>query len=456
MKLESIRLKHTGLFSNLQVQFLYPHKPITLILGEQATGKTTLLKHIYQALSWFPARLKDSRTAGVVMLDQDILNSRIQSRIELSVKIPTEIGQLPEGSQSQESDASICTWKLYKTLNSQGIGISQAETQQLEELTALYQKAIKQDPLQGLPCIAYYPSDRFINEINLLSKNIPAVFQASSAYDVAAIPFTTFARFFEWFREISDIENAQSAQLLQHILDKFNAQSLQHLEQEIFQTHAQLNSPNLQALKSSLNTVFPDITDIYLQYQPKLQLMLNYQGQNLSYQQLSNSMKKWIALVGDIVRRLCLLNPLSLYPCLEGEGIVLIDQIDTQLDQTLCREILPRLHLAFPRLQLIVTGNREELLEHAFDYQCLRLSNKQISPLVLENTHDLYDHVYQNLFNHSSEPDLNDLSPILANEPDVDQLLELLAYLTDAQKQEILQYLQSDTKHLNESRLSEK
>jgi hypothetical protein len=62
--------------------------------------------------------------------------------------------------------------------------------------------------------------------------------------------------------------------LLQHILDKFNAQSLQHLEQEIFQTHAQLNSPNLQALKSSLNTVFPDITDIYLQYQPKLQLML--------------------------------------------------------------------------------------------------------------------------------------------------------------------------------------
>jgi ABC-type oligopeptide transport system substrate-binding subunit len=43
-----------------------------------------------------------------------------------------------------ESDASICTWKLYKTLNSQGIGISQAETQQLEELTALYQKAIKQ------------------------------------------------------------------------------------------------------------------------------------------------------------------------------------------------------------------------------------------------------------------------------------------------------------------------
>ncbi|WP_130803622.1 AAA family ATPase [Acinetobacter ihumii] len=456
MKLESIRLKHTGLFSNLQVQFHHSDHPVTLILGEQATGKTTLLKHIYQALSWFPARLKDSRTAGVVMLDQDILNSRIQSRIELSVRIPTEIGQLPEGSQSQETDPSVCTWKLYKTLNSQAIGISQAETQQLEELTNLYQKAIKQDPLQGLPCIAYYPSDRFINEINLLSKNIPAVFQASSAYDVAAIPFTTFARFFEWFREISDIENAQSAQLLQHILSKFNAQNLQNLEQEVFQTHAQLNSPNLQALKTSLNTVFPDITDIYLQYQPKLQLMVNYQGQSFSYQQLSNSMKTWIALVGDLVRRLCLLNPLSLYPCLEGEGIVLIDQIDAQLDQSLCREILPRLHQAFPCLQLIVTGNRAALLEHAQDYQCLSLSNKQISPLQLEHSQQLYDDIYQNLFDQTSEPDLNDLTPTTRVETDLDQVLHLLEQLSDTQKQDILQHLQSSCRHQDESRLSEK
>ncbi len=34
--------------------------PITLILGEQATGKSMLLKHIYNALTWFPARLKMS------------------------------------------------------------------------------------------------------------------------------------------------------------------------------------------------------------------------------------------------------------------------------------------------------------------------------------------------------------------------------------------------------------
>lgn len=37
-------------------------------------------------------------------------------------------------------------------------------------------------------------------------------------------------------------------------------------------------------------------------------------------------------MLGDIVRRMCLLNPLSLYPCIEGDGILMIDELDAQLD----------------------------------------------------------------------------------------------------------------------------
>ena len=41
----------------------------------------------------------------------------------------------------------------------------------------------------------------------------------------------------------------------------------------------QLSAPNLYALKSSLQTVFPELNDIYIQYVPKLQLMVRYQEQ---------------------------------------------------------------------------------------------------------------------------------------------------------------------------------
>ena len=401
MKIESIQLKHTNLFANLQLQFQYHDQPITLILGDQATGKTSILKHAYQALTWFSARYKDLRSAGVVMLDQDIMYSRLQSKVQISVEIPTDIGTLAESETAQAEASNRCSWQLYKTLNQQGIGLSKAETDQLEQLVQLYHRALQQDPMQGLPLIAYYPAERFVNEINLLSKNNPIVFQAAHAYEVAAIPFTTFSRFFEWFREISDLENAQTAQLFQQLMrDKLHLGP--HLQPEnvpntLFQAHVQLHAPCLKALKDSLKILVPELQDIFVQYQPKLQLMVNYQGKVMQFQQLSSSQKNWIALIGDIVRRMCLLNPLSLYPCLEGDGVLLIDAIDEQLDQNHCSQILQHLHQAFPRLQIIATGNRTELLENASAYQCLQLGPQGVQDIMLQPLQQQFDQIYAEL-----------------------------------------------------------
>ena len=419
MKIESVQLKHALHFADLKLKF--SDKPITLILGDQSSGKTGILKFTYQALTWFAARYKDFRAAGVVMLDQDIMFTRLQSKIDIRVRIPNDIGTLTEASEPQDKALSYCDWQLYKTLNSHGIGTSKAETPQLENLVELYQNAIKHDQLQGLPLIAYYPAERFVNEMNILSKNNPVIFQTSHAYEISTIPYTTFSRFFEWFREISDIENAQIAQLFQQLLSN---QSIQKNKdngflQQLVNAQKQMNAPSLDALKQALSTVIPALEDIYIQYQPKLQLMVSYQNKTMLYQQLSNSVKNWIALVGDIVRRLCLLNPNSLYPCLEGDGILLIDAIDHQLDQNTSQVILQRLHQAFPRLQIIATGNRSELLEHAADYQCLKLENKQIFDMQLQPLQDKFDTIYENLvFNEEVietdpllEPELESITP---------------------------------------------
>lgn len=419
MKIESVQLKHALHFADLKLKF--SDKPITLILGDQSSGKTGILKFTYQALTWFAARYKDFRAAGVVMLDQDIMFTRLQSKIDIRVRIPNDIGTLTEASEPQDKALSYCDWQLYKTLNSHGIGTSKAETQQLDNLVELYQNAIKHDQLQGLPLIAYYPAERFVNEMNILSKNNPVIFQTSHAYEISTIPYTTFSRFFEWFREISDIENAQIAQLFQQLLSNPSIQKNKdnNFLQQLVNAQKQMNAPSLDALKQALSTVIPALEDIYIQYQPKLQLMVNYQNKTMLYQQLSNSVKNWIALVGDIVRRLCLLNPNSLYPCLEGDGILLIDAIDHQLDQNTSQVILQRLHQAFPRLQIIATGNRSELLEHAADYQCLKLENKQIFEMQLQPLQDKFDTIYENLvFNEEVietdpllEPELESITP---------------------------------------------
>ena len=53
MKIESIQLKHTLHFNDLLAEFHYHDQPITLILGDQSTGKTSILRFTYQALTWF-------------------------------------------------------------------------------------------------------------------------------------------------------------------------------------------------------------------------------------------------------------------------------------------------------------------------------------------------------------------------------------------------------------------
>ena len=416
MKIDAIQLKHTLHFTDLKLKF--NDQPITLIMGDQGTGKTTILKFTYQALTWFAARYKDLRAAGVVMLDQDIMLTRLQSKIDIRVHIPNDIGRLTESSEVPNQALCYCDWQLYKTLNSHGIGSSKAETQQLENVVELYQNAIKHDQLQGLPLIAYYPAERFVNEMNILSKNNPLIFQSAHAYEISAIPFTTFSRFFEWLREVSDIENAQIAQLFQQLLCNPSLQKNKEPDflQHLLHAQKQMHSPHLDALKQALTTVIPALEDLFIQYQPKLQLMVRYQGKSMLYQQLSNSVKNWIALVGDIVRRLCLLNPNSLYPCLEGDGILLIDAIDHQLDQNTAQVILPRLHQAFPRLQIIATGNRSELLEHAAEYQCLKIENKQIFDIQLQPLQDKFDRIYENLaFNDEVMETDRLLEPVLDN-----------------------------------------
>lgn len=199
MHIQALQLKHTLHFFDIQLQFNYPQCPVTLILGNQGTGKTTLLRFSYQALTWFAARYRDSRAAGLVMQDQDIMQNRLQSKIDIQIGFPEEMGSLPESSQSEPANLQSCSWQIYKTLNSQGLGFSKAETSQLESVLSLYQKARLHDPLLGLPLIAYYPAERFTNEVNLLNKNNPAILQSAHAYEITAIPFTTFARFLNGF-----------------------------------------------------------------------------------------------------------------------------------------------------------------------------------------------------------------------------------------------------------------
>lgn len=442
MKLYALQLQHTAHFSHLQLN-INPDAAVVVFLSEQGTGKSTLLKHIYQALTWFQGRYKDLRSAGVVMLDQDIQQGFSQAKVNIAICIPEELHQLAtEQNTELNPPSNIYRWEMTKTITQGETSLSQVDTKQLEQLVALYQKALRHDPQQGLPLLAYYPSDRFINDVNLLNKNNPLIFQANYAYDLAAIPITTFVRFFEWLREIHDIENAQNTQFLNSLLQQHQPNEERFL-QSLYADAARLN-PSLMALKNSLKIVVPEVEDLFLQYQPKLQLQVKIHGQVLNYQQLSHSLKVWLALVGDICRRMCLLNPHSLYPCTEGDGILIIDQIDQNLDEHHCTEILPRLQQAFPRLQIIASGTQMGLVENGLNYQCYCIEQQKLFELAIpsqhtqQKYHDIYSQILQ-----GAEAQTNILYEIQPPEPVHQYLEQIQNQLNLEQQQQLIALLQN-------------
>lgn len=429
MYIDYIQLRHTLHFSQIQLHFNAQKTPVTLILGEQSTGKSALIRNIFHALSWFPARYKDARSPGIVMPDHDIMHKRLQSKIEIQVSISDELLNLDHSAQVNPS----ARWQLYKTLNSQGIGISKVELDELSECVELYHKAQRMDAKFALPLIAYYPSDRFVSDIQLISKNNPANLHPHAAYDVVPLPFLTFSRFFEWFRDISDIEHAQTTYMLQQLLKQHHANEEFFFSQKLAQSYSEMTAPALRALNHAISTVFPDVTHLQLSYQPKLQIIAHYQGQDIAFQQLSNSLRNGIALIGDIVRRLCLLNPASLTPCSEGQGILLIDNIDHQFDEATNSVILQRLHQAFPQLQIIATGCQESLLNQNIKMQCLRLNQKKIQNIELNSAS--FDNWYAQRFEDLEQPQALAFAPL---QDRVSQFFEEISQNLNAEEQQQL------------------
>ena len=100
--------------------------------------------------------------------------------------------------------------------------------------------------------------------------------------------------------------------------------------------------------------------------------------------------------------------------------------------------ILKRLNQAFPRLQIIASGNRSELLEQASEFQCLKLENKQLSPIQLEPLQHQFDVIYQNLANH--EATSGSTEPIAAEPQDL-SVAELFAQIQQQLSPEQQQHL---------------
>ncbi|EOV9783837.1 AAA family ATPase, partial [Acinetobacter baumannii] len=151
------------------------------------------------------------------------------------------------------------------------------------------------------------------------------------------------------------------------------------------QTSQQFNH-NTNKLLEIINSVYRQIYQDFI----RLELVNNDDGKDkvrmvlkddsLFLHQLSDGQRVFLGMIGDIARRLILLNDSSDNP-LMGQGIIIIDEVELHLHPKWQQKIIGVLRKCFPNIQFIVSTHSPQILGE--------VESKHLRILTLQDTREI-------------------------------------------------------------------
>lgn len=189
----------------------------------------------------------------------------------------------------------------------------------------------------NLPIFVNYGTNRSVLQIPLRIRQ-KHEFNQYTALERAVENYIDFKTFFEWFRNQEDIEN------------------------EYIRDHGDnhYRDKSLECVRHAVESMLDQVTGLRIRRNP-IRMIVEKNGQEIMVDYLSDGEKCTLALFGDLARRLAIANP-NLDNPLDGDGIVLIDEIELHMHPTWQRKILTALNSVFPNIQFIITTHSPQVL----------------------------------------------------------------------------------------------
>lgn len=323
MRIDNVNIQNFCCFEEETFHF---HPEFTLIVGNNATGKSSLLNALAVSIGSWLIEIPGQKHRAIYSNEV-----RRVSHYEGELLLSDPTGEVTSVStEGVVSDKKI-RWKRPRTPS------GTTTTKDAKEIRKIA-KAVVQDVTDQkqpiLPVIAYYGTGR--------------LWGAQRVGDKQKERVETLGKVSRYYGYNKSLNPSSNAKLLNTWLKKMAR--IEYEENRKLET--------LQAVWKALEKIFPDCTKAYWSAKEDEMVFEFNNNTRLPFSLLSDGQRNSVALIADIVMRCSQLNP-----ALKGEasiktpGVVLIDEIDLHLHPKWQRTIVSDFKRIFPKIQFIATSH---------------------------------------------------------------------------------------------------
>lgn len=370
IKIEEIEIKNFKKFEKFHTKL---DKNLTVFIGKNGDGKSTVLEAISKNLSWLSANIRKEDTSGIKIKEQEVRN-KVKTTPNAYLEPFTEIS-----AKLSFGNGNYFNFSLVKSPD----GMEQNKKSYLQEVKMAGRiiRTVNAKESISLPIYAYYSINRF-SKVSTSTEND----EINNRFDAYKRSFDTslrFDAFTDWYITTSRRASSSPKEDIEQLKNQVEAlessvesglTSLSKLLDEARKKlrHAQSNNnkssndsaEKIKIMNNAITSSISNILDIEVYFDSEKgedTIRFITDDESLDIDQLSDGQRVFLCLIGDITRRLLTLNPDSKNP-LQSSGIILIDEIELHLHPEWQQKILIKLQELFPEIQFIVTTHSPQVL----------------------------------------------------------------------------------------------
>lgn len=337
MRIEKLTLQNFRLFENREFSF---HPQFNLIIGENGSGKSSLLRGFIVALRYFLEDFvfesKEGQLENNDIRENIISENNNDLRVEKEIPIILKMNFEAKFLQNEAEEESFSTENIFwgkQSKNNKFVEKASYTMPYLPDNWPLESKVLA-------PLVVFYGCNRlWLSKAhkNLHENAMTAKYSRRDGYK-------------DWAKAQAD-----STQLIEWLL-----------KQNIIAFQEGKESLGWRVLNIALKKCFEEFSHISFMAKEGDLVVHFVGGHRQLFKHMSDGQRCMIGLIGDMVRRAVLLNPQLGDKILEEtSGVVLIDELDLHLHPKWQRRIINDLKITFPKVQFICTTHSPQLIGQA-------------------------------------------------------------------------------------------